>query len=229
MLKAKKRITKRELKQDTLITTLVKAENFFVQYKQYVTYGAVGLIALIIVGFIYSNNRKADQEKATIELSKISQMYQMDQYETSIKGIPEKNVMGLQKIVDNYGSTPSGELAKVYLANCYYATGKFDVALKYFEDFGGTQTEIKAAALAGAASCYEAKKDYKRAAELFEKAGNKYSSVPSASLNLVNAARNYGLNGENERAKMILKKVKTEYPQSAEARDIDRLMDLLPL
>jgi TolA-binding protein len=228
MLKAKKKISKRELKQDRLITTLVQAENFFVQYKQYVTYGVIGLIVLTVIAFIYTNNRKADQEKAAIELSKITQMYQMDQYETSIKGIPEKNVMGLQKIVDNYGSTESGEMAKVYLANCFFATGKIDEALKYYEDFGGSMTEMKVAALAGAAACYESRKDYKRAAELFEKAGSKYSSVPSASENLVNAARNYGLIGEKERAKMLLKKVKTEYPQSTEARDVDRLIALLP-
>ncbi len=228
MLKAKKKITKRELKQDTLITTLVKAENFFVQYKKYVTYGVFGIIALLVIVFIYTNNRKADQEKATVELSKITQTYQMEQFETAIKGIPEKNVMGLQKIVDNYGSTESGELAKLYLANCFYATGKIDDALKYFEDFGGSIAEMKSTALAGAASCYEDKKEYKRAAELFEKAGNKYSALPSASGNLVNAARNYGLIGEKERAKMLLKKVKTEYPQSAEARDVDRLIALLP-
>ena len=228
MLRAKKKITKRELKQDTLITTLVKAENFYVRYKQYVTYSVVGILALLIIAFIYTNNRKADQEKATIELSKIAQTYQMEQLETAIKGIPEKNVMGLQKIVDNYGSTESGELAKLYLANCYYATGKIDEALKYYEDCSGSTVEMKAAALAGAASCNEYKKDYKRAAELFEKAGNKYSSVPSASGNLVSAARNYGLIGEKERAKMLLKKVKTEYPQSAEARDVDRLIALLP-
>ncbi len=228
MLKAKKKITKRELKQDTLITTLVKAENFFTLYKKYVTYAVFGIIVLIIVGFVYSNNRKADEEKATMELTKISSMFQTDQFEIAIKGIPEKNVMGLQKIVDNYGSSESGEHAKIYLANCYYAMGKIDEALKYYEDFGGSLLELKAAALAGAASCYENKNDYKRAAELFEKAGNKYSSVPSASENLVNAARNYGLIGDKERAKMLLKKVKTEYPQSTEARDVDRLIALLP-
>ncbi|MGD0338296.1 MAG: tetratricopeptide repeat protein [Bacteroidota bacterium] len=228
MLKAKKKISKRELKQDTLITTLVKAENFFTQYKQYIYYTAVGVIVLIIVAFVYSNNRKADEEKATMELTKINPMFQADQYETAIKGIPEKNIMGLQKIVNNYGSSESGEHAKIYLANCYYATGKIDEALKYYEDFGGSPLELKAAALAGAASCYEYKKDYKRAAELFEKAGNKYSSIPSASENLINAARNYGLIGDKERAKMLLKKVKTEYPQSTEARDVDRLIALLP-
>jgi TolA-binding protein len=228
MIKARKKISKRELKQDTLITTLVKAENFFAQYKRYVSYGVTAVVVLIVIAFIYSNNRKADEEKAAVELSKITQQYQMEQYEIAINGIPEKNVMGLLKIVDNFGSSESGQQAKLYLAECYYATGKFDDALKYFEDYNGDLPELKAAAISGAASCYEIKNDCKKAAELFEKAGNKYSAIPSAAGNLVNAARNYGLIGESERAKMLLKKVKTEYPQSQEARDVDRLIALLP-
>jgi TolA-binding protein len=228
MIKARKKISKRELKQDTLITTLVKAENLFVKYKKQLSYGLTALVVLIIVAFIYSNNRKADAEKAAIELSKITQQYQMEQYEIAINGIPEKNIMGLRKIVDNYGGSESGQQAKLYLADCYYATGKYDDALKYFEEYSGDLPELKAAALSGAASCYEIKNDYKKAAEFFEKAGNKYAATPSAASNLVNAARNYGLTGDSERAKMLLKKVKTEYPQSQEARDIDRLMALLP-
>ncbi len=226
MLKAQKKISKRELKQDRLVTTMVQAENFFVQYKKYLSYGVAALVVLVILGVVYSNNRSAAAEKATIELSKLTQYIQAQQYDIAIKGIPEKNVMGLQKIVDSYGSTPSGEDAKIYLADAYYAQGKIDEAYKLYGDYDGNIDELKVAALTGAAACLETKKEYKQAAELFEKAGTKYSKNPSAPTNLVDAAHDYSLAGDKERAKMLLKKVKTDYPQSAEGREADRYLDL---
>ncbi len=224
MLRAKKRISKHDLKEDKLVTYMARAESMYFANKKYVNYAITALIALAIILVIYINNRGADADKASNELAKISQYYDTDQYEVAIKGVPEKNIMGLKQIVDNYGSSDAGEIAKVYLANAYYATGKIDEALKYYENFGGSWGVMKSAAIAGAASCYESKKDIKKAAELYEKAGTKYSDAPLAPDYLVDAARLYAQDGDKDHAKNLYKKIKTEYPKSPAARDVDLLL-----
>ena len=65
--------------------------------------------------------------------------------------------MGLKTVVDNYGGTTSGELARFYLANAYYMTGQVDAALEQFDDFSGGDKTLKAAAYAGAGACYESR------------------------------------------------------------------------
>lgn len=224
MLKPKKKITKKDLKEDKLVSTYFKATEYFYQNKKYVSWGITGLVVLFIAGVIYFNNRSANDEKATTALGEILRYYDKGEYQTAINGVPEKNVVGLKDIVDEYGGTHSGDLAKFFLANCYYSLGNYDEALKYFDDFGGSYSPLRASAVAGVASCYEAKGDNKRAAEYFERAASKSGDSQSSPEYLRNAARDYALSGKKERAIELLKKLKKEYPTSTYVRDADRML-----
>jgi TolA-binding protein len=228
MLKPKKKITKKDLKEDKLVSTYFKTTQFFYQYKKYVSWGITGLVVLAIAGVIYFNNRSANEQKASTALGEILRYYDKGEYQTAIDGVPEKNVMGLKEIVDNYGGSHPGDIAKFFLGNSYYSLGKYDEALKYFEDFGGSYAPLRASAIAGAASCYEAKGDPKEAAEYFERAAAKSSDAQLTPEYLRNAARDYMLSGKKDRASELLKKLKKEYPTSAYARDADRMLAELP-
>jgi TolA-binding protein len=78
--------------------------------------------------------------------------------------------------------------------------------------------------MAGAASCYEAKGDSKRAAEYFERAASRAGDTQLSPEYLRNAARDYALSGKKERAIELLKKLKKEYPTSTYGRDADRML-----
>lgn len=224
MLKPKKKITKKDLKEDKLVSAYFKTTEFFYQYKKYVSWAVTGVIVFVVAGFIYFNNRQADSEKATTALGEIMRYYDKGEYQTAINGVPEKNIAGLKDIVENYGGTQAGDLAKFYIANAYFSQGNYDEALKYFDDFGGSYPVLRASAIAGVAACYEAKGDPKSAAENFEKAASKSSDNQLSPEYLHRAARNYVLSGKKERAIELLKKLKKEYPTSSYARDADRLL-----
>jgi tetratricopeptide (TPR) repeat protein len=224
MLKPKKRITKRELKEDKLVSTYFKTTQFFYQYKKYVSWGITGLVILVIAGVIYFNNRSADEQKASTALGEILRYYDKGEYQTAIDGVPQRNVMGLKEIVDNYGGLHPGDMAKFFLANSYYSLGKYDEALNYFKDFGGSYPPLRASASAGAASCYEAKGELKEAAEYFERAASKSSDAQLSPEYLRDAARDYMLSGKKDRASELLKKLKNEYPTSTYVRDADRML-----
>jgi TolA-binding protein len=222
MLRAQKKISKKVIKEDTLVTTYFKAQSWYDENrKRLSTIGGV-VIVLVLALWFYSNNVRANNERATTDLAKVFTFYDNGQYQIAINGIPERNVTGLQALVDNYGSTKSGNLAKFYLASAYYNSQDFDKALEYFKDYSGGNPLLEISALAGAGACFEAKGEHMKAAENFEKAGLKNADDPNAPENLVNAARNFGKAGEKERAVELLKKVKKEYPSSTAARDVDR-------
>ncbi|MBI3193867.1 MAG: hypothetical protein HYZ34_05265, partial [Ignavibacteriae bacterium] len=160
MLTPKKKISKKELKEDALVSSYGKVLMWYEENKNMVSYVTTGVIVLAILIVVYVNNRNANNEKAATDLGKIFSYYDagasdVNQYNLAINGIPEKNVMGLKAIVDNYGGSPSGELAGFYLANAYYATGKVDDALKLFDDFSFSDPLLNASAIAGVAACYE--------------------------------------------------------------------------
>lgn len=221
MLGPQKKITKKELKHDPVVSTYEKALTFYYENKKYVSYSTTALIVLIIATVVYANNRRASNEKAALELGKVFQLYDSGQYRQAIDGVPEAGTMGLKSIVDNYGG-PSADLARFYLADACYHLGEYDEALKHFQEFSGGNDILQASALAGAAACYEAKGDHASAAEYYEKAFDKSRDSPVAPEFLHHAAHNYGASGNKDRAVMLYKRIKKDFPNSTYARDVDR-------
>ena len=222
MLKPKKKITKRELKEDALITTYAKVTGWYEQNKRTINITLGSLLALVIIVVVYLNNRSANNEKATAQLGQVFAYYDNGQYLVAIDGVPERNIAGLRSIVDNYGGTDAGDLARFYLAGSLFQLGRFDEALEQYEDFGPDDPLLTVSRLAGIAACLEAKGDAGGAASSFEKAATRYAGDPSAAENLSNAARNYLQAGNKERALELYRKLKKDHPASTYARDVDR-------
>ena len=227
MLQPTKKIAKKEIKQDALLTAYANATTFYEANKKYVTYGVTALVAIVIAVVVFMNNRKANNEKAASELGRVFAIYDaaatdVRQFKIAIDGQPERGIMGLKAIVDNYGSTAAGEMARIYLANAYYATGQYDQALQQYDSFGGSGDLLKAAAYAGMAMCYEVKHEYSKAASSYEKAASVVSNTTDTPEYLGAAGRCYGLAGEKEKAVMLFKRIKKEFPLSNFARDVER-------
>jgi tetratricopeptide (TPR) repeat protein len=221
MLKPRRKITKRELKQDALVTNYFKALEFYDKYKRYIAWGIAGIALVVIAIVIYTNNRRNADQRAATALGQIIQIYDRGDYRLALNGIPEQNVVGLQRIVDNYGGTASGELATFYAANCYFYLGDYDKALKYYKEFDAPGKILESAAKAGIAGCYEAKKDFRTAAEYFLKAVAVDPHGTRAAEYMLNAALDYKQAGEKEKAIELFRKLKHDYPRAREARRVD--------
>ncbi|MCX6143226.1 MAG: tetratricopeptide repeat protein [Ignavibacteriales bacterium] len=222
MLKPKKKISKKEIKEDKLVTTYFEATTWYETNKKIVNGVLVGVVILAIVVVAYMNNVNSNNQKANTELGKVISYYDQGKFDVAISGNLQENVRGLQSIVDDYGSTNAGELAKFYLANAYFAQNDYDKALKYFLDVSVKDDMITASAIAGAGACYDAKNDYEKAASAYEKAAFKSTKDVNAAENMFHAARNYLSAGNKEKAAELFKKVKKEFPTSIVAREIDR-------
>ncbi|MBI3586269.1 MAG: tetratricopeptide repeat protein [Ignavibacteriales bacterium] len=224
MLKPKKKISKKEMKEDKLVTTYFEATSWYENNKKIVNGVFTGLIIVAVLIVVVTNNMRSNNEKATTELGKVLRYYDEGKYDIAISGDLQENIRGLQSIVDDYGSTKSGELAKLYLANAYYAKNNYDKALQYYSDSSIKDDMLSASASAGVAACYEAKGEYEKAAVYYEKAAFKNGKDVLAAENLHHAAYNYSAAGKKEKAVELYKKLKKDYPTSTYAREIDRLI-----
>ncbi|MGE5315331.1 MAG: tetratricopeptide repeat protein [Acidobacteriota bacterium] len=224
MLRKQKKIAQRVVKEDTLLTKYYTTQSWLEENKKRLS--TIGGIALVVIlgAWFYVNNARNNNEKAANDLAKVFEYYDNGQYQIAINGIPEKNIPGLQTIVDNYGSTKTGNVAKFYLANSYFNLQNYDKALDLYDGVSAGVDIVDVSAIAGEAACYEAKGDFEKAAKLFEKAGKKNSDDPNAADNLVSAARNYAKKGDRDRAVELYKLVKEEYAQSPSARDAERFL-----
>jgi TolA-binding protein len=229
MLRPKKKISKKELKEDALVSTYVKATGWYEENRKRVNIAALVIVILVISAVVFMNNRRSGNEKAMTELGRIYAYYDDAQYILAIDGVPERNITGLKSIVDNYGSSEAGELARFYLANCYFQLRRFDEALQEYKDFSPGSQLLTVSRFAGIAACYEARGQYEDAASMFEKAAVTYGNDISAPENLGHAARNFALAGNKERALDLYRKIKKEFPKSPVARDVDRYIAQLSI
>jgi TolA-binding protein len=227
VLNPKKKIAKKELRQDTLMTTVAMTEGFYYENKKYINYALTGLVVLAVAVVIFVNNRRSNNEKAGTELSRVLTLMDVAPADpatlkAAIDGRPEQAIMGLKAIVDNYGGTDAGELARFYLAAAYYRLGDWQNAYENYDDFSGGGRELEAGAKAGAAASLEALKRYDEAAGLYESAKKLDPEGADAPERISSAARCYGIAGKKEDAVRLLKQLKEDYPKSASAREADR-------
>ncbi len=224
MLKPQKKVSRREIKEDRLVTAYFETREWIEINTKILSYIGIGLIGVVVIGFLWSKNKAESNDKATTMLAKVVPYYDAGKYDLAINGVPQEGTQGLQSIVDEHGSTKAGQLAKLYLANSFYTIKNYDKALEYYDDVSVSDKMITASALAGVAACYEAEGDLSKAASYFEKAASKNMTLVQAPENLQRSAVNYAAVGKKEKAVELLQTLKKEFPTSTYAREVDRFI-----
>ena len=224
MLSKRKKLSRKEIKEDGLITFYYKAVGLYGTYKQYFLIGGVAVIAIAAILFFYMNQKKSSNERANVELSRVIPAFDAGMYLESIEGNAQSKVMGLKKIVAEYGNSENGEIAKVYLGHAYFYLGKVDDALKNYEDYDGSNDLFKAAAFAGEASCYEDKNDFEKAAELYRKASSVSEENALNPQYLLFSGIDLLKIKKTAEAKEIFERVKKDFPTTASGREVERYL-----
>jgi len=227
MLQKKKKLSKKEIKEDKLINFYKSSVNFFEKYKNKVfTYSGV-LVIVVAVVYFYLNQKSENDQKAGLELSRIMSLYDQGSYLEAIEGRQGTNIIGLKRIVDEYSGTENGETAKIYLANSYAFLSNYDEAFKYYEDYSGGIDYFEAASLAGQAGYYAMKEDYEKAANLYLKA-SKQSKVNSQNPDYMLNAGIYFLKiGQMDESKILFNKIKEDYATSLAYREVDKYLSMI--
>ncbi|HEX9005746.1 MAG TPA: tetratricopeptide repeat protein [Bacteroidota bacterium] len=229
MLTPKKKISKKELKEDALVSTYVKATTFYEEHKRIISIGVTAFAVIVIALIVYGKNRADNNTNASTALGNVYQLFDNGQYQLAVDGVPERGIKGLKAIVDDYGNSKAGEIARFYLGTAYYHLARYDEAIEQFKQASLSDETLEISRLSGIACAYEAKGMPKEAAEYFEKAAAKNSKDVNAAENLNNAARNYAQAGDKGTALELYRKLKKTYPSSPAARDADREIAALSL
>ncbi len=229
-LKAPKTISKRqELRKDAATTVFVKVQGFFYENRTLVYGIAVGVVVVLlaIAGYAFLQSQRGVQAEEV--LGGIILVYERGDYRAALDGTPE--AVGLLEIIDEYGGTPAGNLARFYAADASFrlsqipntadATALLDQALEFFQDFDGGDDIVGASALAGEAAIYEIKEDHARAGDLFRRAALLEENELSSPSYLMGAGRAYEKAGQYQDAHSAYQLIKDNYPESTQAQGID--------
>lgn len=214
---------------ETLGAAMNKTELFFENNGRKVSYIFLGL--LILGGLIYGYRALVSQprvEKAAALLAEAQGRLNSEtpDFELALNGDAEG--VGFLDVVEQYGSTPSGNLAKHYAGICYLKNGDLENALVYLKKFSpvkGLAGEIVNAQNLGLqGDIAVAHEEYAKAASLFAKAAEASDNNLTTPLYLRKAAQAEQAAGNTEKAQAYCERIMTEYPASMEARDAEKLI-----
>jgi len=226
MLQKKKKLSKKEIKEDTLITFYNSSRNFFEDNKNKILMYSGVLVLVAALVYFYSNQKAKENETAGLELSRVMDLYDQGQYLEAIEGKQGSNIIGLKRIVEEYEGTENGETAKIYLANCYSFLGNYEEAFKYFDDYSGSIDYFEAASLAGQAGYYAMNQNFEKAANLYLNASRVSALNAQNPDYMLNAGIYFLKIGDDDEAKILFNKIKEDYPSSLAYREVDKYLSL---
>ena len=224
MLAKKKKLSRKQIKEDKLVASYAKVLDFYEEYQSKIIMGLGAVAIIIVVVVLYTSKVAEDNRMATTQLARVMSLYNSGAYTEAIEGRPGTNLMGLSQIVKDYGNTEQGENAKVILGNSHYFLGEYDTALEYYNDYSGGTDLYEAAAFAGMANCYAAKGDFENAADFFKKAASVSASVPMTPEYLLNSGINYIKTSNYKEAETLLQRIKDEFRNSSVASKVDKYL-----
>ena len=227
MLTKKKKLSRKEIKEDKLVSTYYKTFGFIQKNSsRFLTYGGI-LVVVVLAVLYYINHKKQVNQEAGIALSRVIDSYDQGAYLEAIEGKTGTQNAGLKKIVEQYSGTENGETAKIYLANSYNNLGKLDEAFKYYQSYSGSIPMLEATALAGQGGYYTYKKEYEKAADLYRDAAHVSKFNAENPDYLLKAAINYIKAGKDADAKDLLTTIKNDYKTSDASKEVDRYLALI--
>ena len=182
---------------------------------------AVTIIVVLVVGALALNTYviKPKAVEASNENAKAVAYFMQGDWEKALNG-DDAECIGFQTIADEYKCYQAGKLAALYTGVCYYQMGQFEDAAAYLDKFSADDLTIEPAALQLLGDAYVQMEDFAKAVKAFEAAAKSGNEL-IAPMSLKKAGLVYLELGDKAAAKKAFETIKTDYPASTEAQNIE--------
>lgn len=222
-----RRLKNRKKADDTLVDIVEVRDQAqgFMEKNQRLVFGIGIAVVLLFGGYIfYKNFYQAPREaEAIAQMNLAEYMFERDSFAQALQN-PGPGSSGFLDIIDNYGGTKAGNLALYYAGVSYLNLGEYEAALDYLRDYdadGDVMPVMKFGAMADAYSelgqMDEAMRYYRRAVD----AADNETLTPYylKKVGLLNEKQ-----GNLSEAKEAYERIKSEYPNSPYATDIEKYL-----
>lgn len=197
-----------------------KTGNFVSENQKSLVFIGGAIVAMIVIYICYQKLYLAPrEEKAANQMYYAQDLWNKKDWDKAIKG--DAGYPGLEKIVSEYGNTKAANMAYFYLGMAYLNKGEYRKAIEDLTEFRGDDSMIAAEAYGSTGDAYVELKDYDKAATYFKKAVDKAKNDFLSPLYLKKLGLVYEAQKDNKSADDTYKSIKSDYPQSAEAQNID--------
>ncbi|MBI5217705.1 MAG: tetratricopeptide repeat protein [Bacteroidia bacterium] len=202
-------------------SALSRTEQFIEDNKKIISI-VVGAIIVVVGGFILYKRfyLKPLQEEAQSQMFVAEQYFEKDSFRLALKG--DGNNLGFHDIINEYGSTKSGNLAKYYAGICYLKTKDFNKAIEYLEDFKSSDKFLAPISLGSIGDANMELGKTKEALDYYLKAADKILNDFTTPVYLMKAGMVYEKLGDTDNALKIYERVEKEYSKTQEGKKAEK-------
>lgn len=200
---------------------IAKTEQFIEKNKKKLTIVAAAIVVVALAIWAYvALVAQPRQVRAAEDMFAAEQWFNEGNFEQALNG--NDQYMGFADIIDEYGSTKSGNLAKYYAGICQLNLGQYNEAIDLLKSYKGKDLFTGAEALMLIGDAYAELENAADAAKYYEKAAAKSQNLIVAPTALWKAGMMHISLGNNEAAVKVFQQIKDNYPESPEYSEADK-------
>ncbi|MCB0396962.1 MAG: tetratricopeptide repeat protein [Flavobacteriales bacterium] len=201
--------------------TLTKTEAYIEENKNSLSI-IVTAIVIIIGGYLfYSKYYVVNQEEEARSQMYMAELYfKKDSLQKALNG--DGQFPGFLSIIDDYGVTPSANLAELYSGLSYLRLGQFQDAIGHLENFDSDDAILAPIAIGAMGDASLELGNKEAALEYYLDAADKDDNTFTPAVYLMKAALVQELLGKSADALSTYERIKKDYPESREAQGIDK-------
>ncbi|MEO6849142.1 MAG: tetratricopeptide repeat protein [Mucilaginibacter sp.] len=193
---------------------------FVLENQKSLLFIAGAIVAMVLTYLAYQKLYLAPRDVTAAKQMYVAQdFWTKKEWDKSING--DAGYPGFKKIISEYSNTKTANLAYFYLGVAYLNKGEYRNAIDNLTNYRGDDSMIAAEALGDTGDAYTELKDYDKASTYFKKAADKAKNKFLSPFYLKKLGLVYEAQNDNQSASDTYKKIKSDYPESAEAQSID--------
>lgn len=205
---------------ESIEETLTRSEQFIENNQKIISYVVIGILALVAIYMAYMRFVQAPKEKEALAQMYVAEQYfEQDSFAMALNG--DANYPGFLEIIDEFSGTNAGRLANYYAGICYLRTGDYDNAIKYLENYKSDDMSVSIVAKGATGDAYMEKGDVEKAISFYKKAVSNTNDFLSP-VYLMKLGMAYESQNKNAEAEEAYTRIKTDFSQSREARQIEK-------
>jgi len=211
--------------EEVIGSAISRVELFFEKNSKALTTILAAIVVVVGGYFAYKYMYQQPRGQKAANMAYVAeQQFAIDSFALALNG--DGNNAGFLQVIDKYGSTAQGNIAKHYAGVCYLRLGDLDKAMKYlsaYSEVSGVPGRIINAQNYGLqGDILSQKGDYAAAAAKYRSAVAAADNSLTTPSYLRKLGLMYSLQNKAAEAREAFERVKRDYPQSVEARDIDK-------
>ena len=226
-------MAKIENQQEAAVVEAVsKTEQFFQENGKKVIIAVVAVVVVAVAGYLYKSVIvDGNAAKASELIVDAQDRFGVENPDFALALNGDENGAGFLDVVEQYGSTATGNIAKHYAGICYLRLGDLENAAKYLsmykpvKELAGEVVNAQNFGLRGDIAVEQG--DYTAAVALYKKAVAASKNSYTAPLYIYKQLLAYAALGNKAEAQKCLEALQADYHTSSEAREAEKVLGTL--